>query len=202
MDFFAGARGTRSLKDNMPAHASFIGIFIALIFSVSMGNLLWWMLHPPKPVPLAAAKVRVSMDAIKTILVPSIGRDYSERGIELACRLGLEQKATIQLVHIVEVPLSLPLGAELPEQEKVSQEVLQRGKEIVETRKLTVELRSERSRFAGEKIAYIVQNENIGLIVMGIQPKLGGIESIIGRTTEMLLRKLPCEIIIDAKPQE
>ncbi len=167
-----------------------------------MSSLLWWMLHPPKPVSLVAAKVRVAVDAIKIILVPTIGTESSERGIELACRLGQEQKATILLVHIVEIPLSLPLGAHLPGHEESAEQILTRGRGIVDTHNLPVETRIERARHAAEKIADIAEKENIELIVLGILPKLGGVENIIGRTTEMLLRKLPCEIILDAKTPE
>lgn len=186
----------------MPAHISPLGIFIALVFAGSMGSLLWWMLHPPKPVPMMAAKVRVSVDQIKRILVPTIGSTYSERGIELACRLGIEQKATILLVNIIEVPLSLPLGAELPEEAARAQKVLEQGKGIVETHQLLAETRLERARHAAEKIVDMVHKESLELVVLGLLPKMGGVENIIGRTTETLLRRLPCEIIIDAKPPE
>jgi len=165
-----------------------------------MGSLLWWMLHPPKAVSMVAAKVRVAIDAIKVILVPTNGSEYSERGIELACRLGQEQSATIRLINIIEVPLSLPLGAHLPGREEAAQEILNRGKGIVETHNLAVETHVEWARHAAEKIAEIVAQDNLTLIVLGLQPKLGGVENVIGRTTEMLLRKLPCEIIIDANP--
>src|ERR1700682_5136372 len=101
----------------MSVHVTALGSFIALVFWASMGSLMWWMLHPPKPVSLAAARVRVAVDQIKLILVPTNGTENSRRGIELACRLGLEQKATIRLVSIVEVPLSLPLGGNFTEQE-------------------------------------------------------------------------------------
>jgi nucleotide-binding universal stress UspA family protein len=175
------------------------GVFIALFFFVTMSSLLWWMLHPPKPVPLIAAKVRRAVDAIKTILVPTTGTEYSNRGIELACRLGKEQSALVLLVSIIEIPLSLPLGALMPDQEQKAEEILSRGKEIVETHNLIAETRTERARYAAEKIADIVRKEGIELVVLGIKPKLGGIENVIGRTTEMLLQKLPCEIIIDAQ---
>lgn len=184
----------------LPAQTSLLGFILALSFSASMGGLLWWMLHPPRPVSQVAAKVRVAVDAIKVIVVPTIGTEYSDRGIELACRLGQEQNATIRLVQIIEVPLSLPLGAHLPGHEDRAHEILEQGKGIVETHNLAVEMRVERARYAAEKIADMVLKENIELIVMGIHPKPGGVENIIGRTTEMLLRKLPCEIIIDAKP--
>jgi len=183
-------------------HIHPLGVSIATVFTVAMSSLLWWMLHPPKAVSFVAAKVRVAVDQIKVILVPTIGTEYSERGIELACRLGQEQHATIQLVNIVEVPLSLPLGAILPEQEEAALNVLQQGKGIVETHNLTSVTRLERARHAAEKLVEIVQKENIELIVLGLFPKLGGVENVIGRTTETLLRRLPCEIIIDAKPPE
>jgi nucleotide-binding universal stress UspA family protein len=182
---------------NMTFHPA--SIFLALFFFTAMSSLLWWMLHPPKPMPQIAAKVRRAVDAIKTILVPTTGTEYSNRGIELACRLGKDQNALVLLVSIIEIPLSLPLGANMPDHEQKAEEILARGKEIVETHNLPALTRTERARYAAEKIADIVRKEGIELIVMGIKPKLGGIENVIGRTTELLLQKLPCEIIIDAK---
>jgi len=183
-----------------PIHSSILGILIAGVFSVSMGSLLWWMLHPPKAVSMAAARIKVAVDAIKVILVPIVGAEYSERGIELACRLGQAQNALIRLVHIVEVPLSLPLGADLPVQEAAAEKVLATGKEIVATHQMAADTRVERARHAAEKISEMVEKESISLLVMGIRPKVGGVEGLIGRTSEMLLRRLPCEIIIDANP--
>jgi len=179
---------------------SVLGLLIAVVFSGSMSSLLWWMLHPPKAISMVAAKVKVAVDAIKVILVPIVGKEYSERGIELACRLGLEQNAVIRLVHIVEVPLSLPLGAELQPQEEAAQKILATGKGIVESNKMIADVRVERARHAAEKIAEMATRENVSLIVMGIRPKVGGVESLIGRTSETLIRRLPCEIIIDANP--
>jgi nucleotide-binding universal stress UspA family protein len=186
----------------MIVHPTYLGIFLAIVFSLSMGSLLWWMLHPPKPVPLVAAKVRRAVDAIKTILVPVVGGEYSDRGIELACRLGKEQNANILLVNVIEVPLSLPLGAHMPGHEVRAEEVLSQGKAIVENHNMIAQTRIERARYAADKIADIVKKEGISLVVMGLKPRTGGVENVIGRTTEMLLRKLPCEIILDAKPSE
>ncbi len=78
---------------------SFIGAFLAFIFTASMTALLWWMLHVPRAIPQAAAKARRAVGAIKRVLVPTSGTLYSERGIELACRLGEEQKAEIYLIN-------------------------------------------------------------------------------------------------------
>ena len=76
-------------------HMSFLGGLLAFVFAASMGILLWWMFHVPRAIPMAAAKARRAVGAIKKILVPTSGTIYSERGIELACRLGEEQNAEL-----------------------------------------------------------------------------------------------------------
>jgi nucleotide-binding universal stress UspA family protein len=178
-----------------------VGIFLALVFMVSMGGLLWWMLHVPRAVPEVAARVWRSVGAIRTILVPVMGTDYSNRGIELACRIGLEQKAEILLTYVVEIPLSLPLDAPMPEEDRKGREILERSKSIVEVHGLPTRIRMVRARNAADKLAQIVKDEDLQLIVMGIRPRAWAIENLIGRTSEAILRKLPCEVIINAFPE-
>jgi len=67
---------------------------------------------------------------------PHFGALYSERGIELACRLGEEQKAEIYLVTVLEVPRTLPLEAPMPEAEANAKDIIKRGEEIVSLRGL------------------------------------------------------------------
>src|SRR3990172_2529337 len=115
----------------MPIRIDPIGLIIALLFAGSMGGLLIWMLRLPANIPAAAAKARRSVFAIKRILVPTVGLPYSERAVELACRLGQEQKADVILVHVVEVPRTMPLGVPLPEAEAEAIKVLDRAESIV-----------------------------------------------------------------------
>ena len=79
----------------MQPHLSFLGVVLAALFTISMSALLWWMLHPPKQIQPAVAKARHAVGAFKRILVPTSGVPYSEKGIELACRLGIKQEAEI-----------------------------------------------------------------------------------------------------------
>src|SRR6185503_20438550 len=90
-----------------------LGILIACVFAFSMAGLLWWMLHPPAPIEAAVAKALRGVSAVQRILVPVRGSAYNERAVELACRLGQEQKAEIIACHVIEVPLALPLSTPL-----------------------------------------------------------------------------------------
>src|SRR5512147_2667247 len=115
---------------------TFVGGRLAFVFAGSMGVLLWWMFRVPRAIPLAAAKARRAVGAIKRVLVPTSGTVFSERGIELACRLGEEQKAEIYLVTVLEVPRTLPLEAPMPEAEAKAEDIIKRGEEIINLRGL------------------------------------------------------------------
>jgi len=158
------------------------------------------MLHPPAPVTAAAAKARRSIDAVKRILVPTVGMPYSERGVELACRLGQEQKAEIVLTYVLEVPRTMPLGTPLPEVEAKAREALERAESIVALHGLSAVMDIERAREAGEGIVRAARDHDVDLIVIGIRPRLTAAQDILGRTTDILLRRAPCEVIINKLP--
>jgi len=185
----------------MEPQVTFLGTVLAVLFVLSMGGLLWWMLHPPAQIQPAVAKARHAVGAFKRILVPTSGVPYSEKGIELACRLGIEQQAEIVLTYVLEIPRTLPLNAPIPDAEKEANEALTRGKEIVELHHLTPILRLERAREAGEGIVKVARDNEVDVIVLGIRPTWRGSQASWGKTTEILLRKAPCEVIIDKLPE-
>lgn len=179
-----------------------IGIMLAMIFSSTMGAFLWWMLHPPRQVGEAAAKARHSLFAVKKILVPTSGFPYSERGVELACRLGQEQKAEIFLAYIMEIPRTMLLGIPLPDLELKAKEALERADSIVVLHGLKTDKMIHRARIAGEEISRIARENDVDMIVLGIRSHIGLTENILGRTSDVLLRHAPCEVIIDKLPGE
>ena len=176
---------------------TFLGSLLAFIFAASMGSLLWWMFHVPKAIPLAAAKARRAVGAIKRILVPTSGTLYSERGIELACRLGEEQRAEIYLIHIIEVPRTLPLGAPMPEAETKAQNIVNEGETIVSLRGLQAKGEVRRGRVAGEEIIRAAKDWEADLIVMGIRSTIRMAQEVFGHTCDLVVRRAPCEVIVD-----
>jgi nucleotide-binding universal stress UspA family protein len=185
----------------MQPQMTFLGVLFAVLFTLSMGALLWWMLHPPKQIQPAVAKARHAVGAFKRILVPTSGVPYSEKGIELACRLGIQQEAEIVLTYVLEIPRTLPLNAPIPEAENEAEAALNRGKEIVELHKLIPILKLERAREAGEGIVKVAKDNDVDVIVLGIRPTWRGSQTSWGKTTDILLRKAPCEVVIDKLPE-
>jgi nucleotide-binding universal stress UspA family protein len=156
----------------------------------------------PIAVPQAAESARESVGALRTILVPTAGTEYSERAVELACRIGEAHRATIHLLFVLVVPRSLPMGTPLPEEETRAKNALSRAESIVQSHGLEHTVAVERSRNAGEGIIQRAKTRSPDLIVVGMRPSYGADETLLGRTTDRLLRDAPCEVIVDKLPSE
>mgnify|MGYP006266624939 CR=1 FL=1 len=180
-----------------PVHITLLGTLLALLFCSSMIALLWWMLHPPPQVSLSVAKAKIAISAIKKIIVPTTGTSYSERAVELACRLGLAQKAEIVVAYVIEVPFTLPLNAAMEKVEAIAKEALDRAVAIVEHRNLPVSPKIERARKVGEGIVRLATEENADLIVIGLHPIIGIPEKKMGRHSEAVLPQAPCASHVD-----
>ncbi len=177
-----------------------LGIVLAAAFAAAMSALFWWMLHVPPGLGRQAARARQSVSAWRRILVPTVGEVYSDRAVEMACRLGREQEVVIFLVHIVEIPRTLSLATRLEEVEKRAAQILAQASEIVRSNGLEVETVTRRGRLAGEEICALARRLDVDLIVMGIRERVSTTERIFGRTSNVVIRNAPCEVIIDRLP--
>lgn len=174
-----------------------LGAVLAATFAVSMAALLFWMLRVPRPVSPEIARAVRSVGAVRTIFVPILESYYSERAVELASRLGEDQKAKILLGFVVEVPRTLSLGVPLPEVEERGRHALEQARQIVTAHHLVSAAEVIRARQAGEGITRTARDHDVDLIVLGISPESGFVEGSTERVAESLFRHAPCEVVID-----
>ncbi len=174
-----------------------LGIVLALVFATCMATIFWWMFRVPPPVTYRAVTARRAVSAVHKILVPTLPNEASARAVEMAARLAEPQHAEIILAYVFEVPLTLPLGAPMPEMEARSEEALSEAEGIVQAHGLTSRRRSRASRHAGDGIVDLAREEQADLIVMGLSHKHRPGDAIVGPTTERVLHKAPCEVLVD-----
>lgn len=178
-----------------------LGVLFAIAFLVTLGSTLFWMLRLPQPLPQEIARAVYSVDAARVIVVPILDLFYSERAVELACRLGRQQKATLVLAYIVEVPRLLTLDAPLPpEVNDRADKALEQARRIVERHGLKAVTDIVRAREADEGIRRTARNYQADLVVLGVQFAENRVPGIFARTADALLRRPPCEVIIDTVP--
>ncbi|MDD5543488.1 MAG: universal stress protein [Acidobacteriia bacterium] len=177
-----------------------LGIVISVVFVTSMVSVLWWMLHPPPQVEAAVAKARRSISAFRRIMVTTRGMRYDDRAVELACRLGQEQKSEIVVSYIIEVPLTLPLGIKLDQEEKKADEAVNRALNIIKLHQLSAVGSIGRDREAARGILRASREHEADLLILSIDPRKTALKKFSGKTTERILSEASCEVIVDHIP--
>ena len=167
---------------------------------------------------------QVAEVAFRNILVPVFGSKLDDDIVATAGRLAAAEQeeaesgadpTRLDLVYVIEVPLTLPLDAELPEEiEQAAQRALKRASDVAEEYedvKVTAEV--VRARGIGAGIVESARRYRSEAIVIGGEPptrikggaKLGGIGAAkpaeIGAATEYVLKKAPCRVLLTAPPE-
>ncbi len=162
--------------------------------------------------------------AFRSILVPVFDTKLDDDIVATAGRLaaaeqeesgGGEEETHLALVYVIDVPLTLPLDAELPpEVEQEAQRALKRASDVgeeYEDVKVTTEV--ARARGVGPGIVEAARRYASEAIVIGGEPptkikggaRLGGIGGArpaeIGAATEYVLKKAPCRVLLTAPPE-
>jgi APA family basic amino acid/polyamine antiporter len=160
----------------------------------------------------------------RNILVPVFGTKLDDDIVATAGRLAAaeqaesgkdEEDARLELVYVIEVPLTLPLDAPLPpEREDEARRALERAREVGEEYEdvgITTEV--IRARKVGAGILEAARRGGSEAIVIGGEPpskirggaKIGGIGGAkpaeIGAATEYVLKKAPCRVLLTAPPE-
>jgi nucleotide-binding universal stress UspA family protein len=178
-----------------------LGVLIAFFFVIVLGATLFWMLHLPIPMTQEVARAVFSVQATRCIIVPILDLFYTERAVELACRMGKQQNAAIILAYIVEVPRLVTMDSPLtPDVEERAQQALKHAQAIVLRHGLKPVTRTLRAREANDGIGQIVQLYKGDIVVLGVQASERHLPSIFTRTAEALMRRPPCEVLIDSMP--
>ena len=179
-----------------------MGILLGLVFVFAVGSLFVWMFRVPPVLPLPVVKVRHSLQAIHKILVPVGETIPSQRAVELACRLGHDQKAELVLVHVITVPFTLSLDAALPVKEKEAHQALELASVIANQYGLHTHTRILRDRHAANGVLRVAQEEEVDAIVLGVGIKRRTPGSDWGQTTAEIVTRALCEVIVDKVPME
>jgi APA family basic amino acid/polyamine antiporter len=162
--------------------------------------------------------------AYGNILVPVFGTALDDDIVSTAGRLAAAQQeeageeaaeARLEIVYVLEVPLTLPLDAELPPvREEEARRAVERASEVAEEY-ADVDVHAEviRARKVGGGIVDAARERGSEAIVVGAEPPtkirggaiFGGIGAArpaeIGSATEYVLKKAPCRVLLTAPPE-
>jgi len=171
-------------------------------------------------IPATALQERGTEIEYGSILVPVFGSQLDDDIVGTAGRLAAEEAAegeggtVIEAIYVLEIPMSLPLDARVPdEQIAEAKRALRRAKEVGEEYEgVEVAPATARARSIGAGIVEEARRRGVEAIVLAAEEPtrirggalLGGRggprDRVVGEMTRYVVEKAPCRVVLTAPP--
>ncbi|MGA9761802.1 MAG: universal stress protein [Gaiellaceae bacterium] len=138
----------------------------------------------------------------RQIVVPVFAETNVAIAMNLACELAAERRSRITVVAALEVPLSSPIGARLPEEERLG-DLLDEAEAIADRYGVSVRPRLVRTRSAGEAIVAEAEHHHAEVVILPAsrpQSRRQSRRMPLDATTELVLRRAPCRVLLAVEP--
>ncbi len=172
-----------------------IGLAIYLLVRHGRGERLTEKVRSPDEQALPEAE-------FSRILVPMKLGVIGEEMVATAVRLAQERRASVEALHVIRVPLELPLDAPMAEEETRAEASIAESRALGSDHGVEVVGTIVRARAIGEAIVEEAGRSGVDLIVLGSAPRWRRQSRFFSPTVEYVLRKAPCEVLIVAFPQD
>jgi APA family basic amino acid/polyamine antiporter len=140
--------------------------------------------------------------AYERILVPLKIGLIGEEVLATAIRLAEERTCAVSVLHVIRVPLDLPIDASLHDAEERAAASLAEAKLLAAEHNVEVEGEIVRARSLGEAIVEKALERDVDLVVMGSAPRWRRQSRFFSPTVDYVLRRAHCEVMVIAYPQQ
>jgi APA family basic amino acid/polyamine antiporter len=137
----------------------------------------------------------------KSILVPMKLGQIGEEMVATAVKLAQEHGARLEALHVIKVPLDLPLDAPMQDEEARAAESIEEARALGADHGVEVRSSIVRARAIGDAIVREAERTGADLIVLGSAPRWRRQSRFFSPTVDYVLKKAPCEVLIVAFPQ-
>ena len=136
----------------------------------------------------------------RRLLVPIVTGQPSDDALDVACGIAAERRSQITALFVIEVPLDLPLDADLADEEEWANRELDEAQAIGDSYGVTVIGRLVRARSAGEAIVEEAARRGSEIIVLGSPRKVlaAGSRAVFPSTVDYVLKYAPCRVMVAA----
>jgi APA family basic amino acid/polyamine antiporter len=130
------------------------------------------------------------------IIVPTKG-DLEASMIQTACKIALRDKSKILAIYIIEVPMTLPVDASLPNEKEKGEKALDQAEMIAKEYGVTIETKLIQARSAGKAIVDEAIKRKADLILLGQSEKNKAADILSGKTVDYVSKNAPCKVLIN-----
>ncbi len=145
-------------------------------------------------------QLHFSKEERNRLLVPLTGSDTDSQLLKYATRIAHRKNSDVTLIYVVEVDQELPLDADLPDEVRRGEKVLDNARELVrkslDSRSSYVSTDLLQARSAGPAIVDEAVQDGVDAILMGatVHKRFG--KRTVGETVDYVMRNAPCEVVI------
>ena len=139
----------------------------------------------------------------RRLLVPILPGQASDDAFDVAASLSAERRAQIVALTVIEIPLEVALGVDLPEQEALANRELDEARAIGDSYGISVIPRLIRARSAGQAIVEEAERRSTEIIVIGAPRKEIGRRkrAVFGATVDYVLKNATCRVMVTASQE-
>ncbi len=149
------------------------------------------------------SKVAPGVGSVGDIAVVVDGKRLDNELVRLACMMAKRAKRKVHLVHIIEVPRTLALGANLTKESEHADQLLTEAMTIAEDAGCEAVAEVVQARDAGQAIVEEAKDHACALIMLGLvrsKNKVFDGRDDLGRTVPYVLTHAPCRVWVVQDP--
>jgi nucleotide-binding universal stress UspA family protein len=147
-----------------------------------------------------ASKAAPGVGAVGDIAVVVDGKKLDMELVRLACLMAKRAKRKVHLVHIIEVPRTLPLKAVLTRESEVADKLLNEAMAIAEEGGCDAVAEVVQARDAGTAIVDEAKDHGCALIMLGLVRDTHKAHNDLGKTVPYVLENAPCRVWLVQDP--
>lgn len=149
------------------------------------------------------SKIAPGVGSIGDIAVIVDGKKLDNELVRLACMMAKRAKRRVHLVHIIEVPRTLALSANLAKESEHADQLLTEALAIAEDAGCEAVAEVVQARDAGQAIVEEAKDHACALIMLGLvreKHKVSEARDDLGRTVPYVLNHAPCRVWVVQDP--
>lgn len=147
------------------------------------------------------SKSALGEEATGDIAVVICGEKLDSNIVHLGCQMAKGAKRKVHLVHVIEVPRSLPLKAVLTEENERANKLLNSAMEIATKVGCNAVAEVVQARDAGSAIVEEVKDHRCSLLLIGLVREGRQTLNDLGKTVPYVLANAPCRVWLVQDPQ-
>jgi nucleotide-binding universal stress UspA family protein len=183
---------------NATLHIEPIGAIVALLIACSIAAVLFWMLHAPasQVQKIAAQTTREVKRMVGSIIVVFSPEINSRHMMALAVKLARGEHSELLALYVIEVPLTLPPDADMPDEERAALDALGAADTIANENNVTLRTETIKVRSIKEAVLEIAKREKANLLILGSYLEGKYVGARLGTAIQEIAADAKCDVLI------